>query len=235
MLVGVATGYAWSLKVYISMGSVRVRCEYAAVRYGKEVCVKELKEGSKAPAFSLKDRQGKPVSLGALTSDFTVLYFYPKDNTPGCTIEAQEFSKALREFATKKAIVIGVSGGDEKTKTTFCKKYGLTVTLVSDSDFKVSRAYGVYGDKKFMGRVFKGIHRKTFVVDKKGVIRRVFSSVKPEGHAKEVLAAIDQLRASSKLKTSGKKVAGVRRISAPTKTRKPVKKTTAKNNRKRSS
>ena len=212
------------------MGSVAVRValERAIVRNSEEVCVKELKEGAKAPGFSLKDRKGKLVSLGSRASDYTVIYFYPKDNTPGCTIEAQEFSRTLRQFAAKKASVIGVSGGDEKTKTTFCEKYGLTVSLVSDSDFKVSRAYGVYGDKKFMGRVFKGIHRKTFIVDKRGVIVRVFSSVKPEGHAQEVLAVIDQLKTPPKLARPAKKTANARRKTPAAKTKKIIKKTASR-------
>jgi len=205
----------------------------ASVRCSLEVLVKELKEGSKAPTFSLKDRDQNQVSLGASGSDFTIVYFYPKDNTPGCTIEAQEFSEVLREFAARKASVIGVSGGDEKTKTVFCKKYKLTVPLVSDSNFKVSRAYGVYGDKKFMGRVFKGIHRKTFIVDKKGIIVRVFSTVKPEGHAREVLAAIDQLRVSSKLKTPRRKASNYRTDGSPTKAKKTTTKVAPGHARKR--
>lgn len=164
----------------------------------------QVREGAKAPKFALRDKDGNSHGIGKAQSDFTVLYFYPKDDTPGCTIEAQEFSKNLKSFASRKASVIGVSGGDEKSKEKFCKKYKLEVPLVSDTDFAVSRAYGVYGDKKFMGRVYKGIHRKTFIVDKSGVVARVFDSVKPEGHAEEVLEALDSLRrpgAASKSKT----------------------------------
>jgi len=153
-----------------------------------------IKEGAKAPQFKLQDKDGESIGLGAGKADYTVVYFYPKDNTPGCTIEAQEFSKSLKLFQARKAAVVGISGGDERSKEKFCEKYSLSVPLVSDSDFKVSRAYGVYGDKKFMGRVFKGIHRKTFIVDKRGVVVKVFDSVKPEGHAQEVLEALDELR-----------------------------------------
>jgi len=123
-----------------------------------------------------------------------VLYFYPKDDTPGCTIEAKEFSKTLKEFRARNASVIGVSGGDQRSKEKFCAKHSLSVPLVSDSDFKVSRAYGVYGDKKFMGRSFKGIFRKTFILDSKGTVVKVFEAVKPEGHASEVLRAIDAIK-----------------------------------------
>jgi peroxiredoxin Q/BCP len=90
--------------------------------------------------------------------------------------------------------VVGISGGDEKSKAKFCAKHSLEVCLVSDTDFEVSEAYGVYGVKKFMGRTFNGIHRKTFVVDSRGVIAHVFSTVKPEGHAAEVLGVVDELR-----------------------------------------
>lgn len=153
-----------------------------------------MKEGAKAPQFTLLDKDGNAVSLGMAKSDFTVLYFYPKDSTPGCTIEAQEFSRSLKDFKARKTAVIGISGGDQKSKEKFCEKYSLSVPLVSDEDFAVSKAYKVYGDKKFMGRTFKGIHRKTFIIDKRGVVARVFDTVKPEGHAREVLAALDELR-----------------------------------------
>jgi peroxiredoxin Q/BCP len=156
--------------------------------------MKGIREGAKAPTFKLQDKDGSTYGVGATKSDFTVLYFYPKDDTPGCTIEAQDFSKNLKDFKTRKATVIGVSGGDKKTKQKFCSKYGLTVPLVSDADFSVSRAYGAYGEKKFMGRAYKGIFRKTFIVDSKGTIARIFDSVKPEGHAREVLKALDELR-----------------------------------------
>lgn len=157
----------------------------------------QVREGAKAPKFALRDKDGRSHGVGKAQADFTVLYFYPKDDTPGCTIEAKEFSKNLRDFKNRNAAVIGISGGDEKSKAKFCKKYKLEVPLVSDTDFAVSRAYGVYGDKKFMGRVYKGIHRKTFIVDKSGVVARVFDSVKPEGHAEEVLEALDSLKKGS--------------------------------------
>jgi peroxiredoxin Q/BCP len=160
----------------------------------------ELPVGAKAPKFELQNKDGDMVKSFWATSDFTVLYFYPKDNTPGCTIEAKEFSDSLSAFRARRAAVIGVSGGDDRSKLTFCEKHALTVCLVSDSDFEVSKAYGVFGQKKFMGRTFNGIHRKTFIVDSRGVIAHVFSTVKPEGHANEVLRVIDGLR-----KPSGRK------------------------------
>ncbi len=152
----------------------------------------KLKEGSKAPKFNLQDKDGESYGVGVTKADYTVLFFYPKDNTPGCTIEAKEFSDAVATFKRRKIALIGISGGDAKSKAKFCEKQSLTVPLVSDTDFTVSQAYGVYGDKKFMGRSFKGIHRTTFVVDAKGVVVGVFESVKPQGHAKEILEFIEQ-------------------------------------------
>ncbi len=176
----------------------------------------QVREGAKAPKFALCDKDGKSHGVGKAQADFTVLYFYPKDDTPGCTIEAKEFSKNLKDFKNRNAAVIGISGGDEKSKEKFCKKYKLEVPLVSDTDFSVSRAYGVYGDKKFMGRVYKGIHRKTFIVDKSGVIARVFDSVKPEGHAEEVLEALDSLRkkgSSQKVKVKAPAAKAAKKVS----------------------
>lgn len=152
-----------------------------------------LKVGQTAPRFSLKDKDGKAHSLDTSKAEYTVLYFYPKDDTPGCTLEAKEFSQFIEKFASRNVRVVGVSGGDEKTKAKFCAKYSLKVPLVSDSDFKVAKAYGAYGTKKFMGRTFQGIFRKTFLVDKAGKIARIFDTVKPEGHAEEVLTAIEEL------------------------------------------
>lgn len=155
--------------------------------------MKLLKRGEKAPGFSLEDKDGSLHDLGG-DGDFTVLFFYPKDNTPGCAIEAKEFSDAMQNFVVRKIKVLGISGGDSKSKTKFCDKYGLVVQMVSDSDFAVSKAYGVYGEKKFMGRVFDGIHRTTFIIDKAGTIRHVFQRVKPKGHAQEVLDVIEDLK-----------------------------------------
>ena len=155
----------------------------------------ELRVGSKAPMFRLNDKDGASHGIGTGDAPFTVVFFYPKDNTPGCTVEAQEFSAALKEFARRGAKVIGISGGDAKTKEKFCSKYDLTIDLVSDSDFAVSKAYGVYGDKKFMGRTYQGIFRTTFVVDSTGKIAAILSDVTPKGHAREVLEALDALAA----------------------------------------
>ena len=148
----------------------------------------------KAKQFKLKDKDGKTWSLKDFDEDFLVLYFYPKDNTPGCTIEARDFQKSLGQFKRLSAKVIGISGGDEKTKTKFCDKHRLKFLLLSDTDFSVSKKYGVYGKKKFMGREYMGISRQTFVIDKKRNIIKVFEKVKPLGHAKEVLEFLKETK-----------------------------------------
>lgn len=137
--------------------------------------------------FSLQDKTGKTYSLKDFDSDFIVLYFYPKDNTPGCTIEAKEFSNNIEEFKKVNAQVIGISGGSEKTKTKFCEKHDLKVLLLSDPDFSVSKSYGVYGEKSFLGKKYFGISRVTFIIDKNKNIIKTYTKVKPITHATEVL------------------------------------------------
>jgi peroxiredoxin Q/BCP len=187
-----------------------------------------LKIGQPAPRFSLKDKDGKPHSLGASKTEFTVLYFYPKDDTPGCTLEAKEFSKFIEKFKSRKVSVVGVSGGNDKTKAKFCEKYSLKVPLVSDTDFKVAKSYGAYGTKQFMGRSFQGIFRMTFLVDKSGMIARIFDSVKPEGHAEEVLVAIDELSKNGGLMKVASKPAVKKTLSKKTASKRPPAKRSAK-------
>ena len=150
-----------------------------------------IEEGKKAPAFALKDKDGKVHRLNGVEADFTVLFFYPKDNTPGCTIEAKSFSADVKKFQRQGAELIGISGGDEKTKEKFCNKHDLNVLLLSDSDFEVSKKYGVFGKKSFMGKTFQGIHRRTFVLDKTKKVIKVFEKVKPAVHSQEVLAFLE--------------------------------------------
>ena len=137
--------------------------------------------------FSLKDKNGKTYSLNDFNSNFIILYFYPKDNTPGCTIEAIQFSNHIKEFEELNAQVIGISGGDEKTKTKFCEKHNLKILLLSDPDFSVSKAYGVYGEKSFMGKKYFGISRVTFILDKNKKIIKTYTKVKPPFHSSEVI------------------------------------------------
>ena len=151
-----------------------------------------LEENSIAPDFSLKDKDGKIHKLSDIKSKYIVLYFYPKDDTPGCTIEANSFNRNIEKFKNADAEVIGISGGNEKTKKNFCTKYGLNITLLSDSDFEISKKYGVFKEKNFFGRRINSIGRITFII-KNGKIIKVFRKVYPDRHIQEVL---DFLKAS---------------------------------------
>ena len=151
-----------------------------------------LKEGEQAPDFSLRDKDGEIHSLNEVNSDYVIVYFYPKDNTPGCTIEAKDFSRDKKEFDKLNTTVIGISGGDEKSKTKFCEKQNIKVLLLSDSDFSVSNNYGVYGEKSFMGRKYMGISRWTFVLNKNHKIIKIYDKVKPGIHSEEVLEFIKE-------------------------------------------
>ena len=146
-----------------------------------------LTVGKKVPDFKLSDKTGKSFSLAEISKGIKVLYFYPKDDTPGCTIEAKEFSDALPLFKKKNAVVVGISGGNDKTKLKFCEKYKLGHLLLSDPEFKTSKSFGTFGKKKFMGREYEGIFRRTFIVDDKNTLVKVFDDVSPKGHAAEVL------------------------------------------------
>lgn len=151
-------------------------------------------ENKKAPSFKLKNKDNKIISLNDIKSDYIVVYFYPKDNTSGCTIEAKMFSKDLNKFKKINTGIIGISGGDEKTKTKFIEKNNLKITLLSDHEFKVSSKYGVYGEKKMMGRTYMGIKRTTFILDKNKKIIKIFNKVKPLIHSKEVYDFIVNLK-----------------------------------------
>jgi peroxiredoxin Q/BCP len=152
--------------------------------------MKELKIGSKAPDFSLKDKDDNTTSLNEIDSDFVVVYFYPKDMTKGCTLEAKGFNDDLQKYEKLNIKIIGVSSGNNESKKKFCEKNNLELTLLSDTNFSVSKEYGVYGKKKFMGREYLGISRTTFILDKYLKIIRIFNKVKPIGHSKQVLEFI---------------------------------------------
>jgi len=149
---------------------------------------KELVEGDAAPDFALNDAAGEKVKL----SDFknkknVVLYFYPKDMTPGCTQEACDFSANLAKFNKKDAVILGLSFDSEASHQKFILKNGLKIRLLSDPDKKAANAYGVYQEKSLYGRKFMGIVRSTFVIDKKGKIKKIFPKVKVNGHWEAVL------------------------------------------------
>ena len=149
-----------------------------------------LKPGDKAPEFTAPNQDGKNVSLSDFPGKHVVLYFYPRDDTPGCTKEACGFRDVWDEFGKKGALVVGVSTDPVKAHTKFIAKFKLPFVLLSDEDKRIVQAYGVWGEKRFMGRKYLGTHRVTFLIDPEGKIKRVWPGVKPEEHAQEVLAAI---------------------------------------------
>jgi len=153
----------------------------------------KLEVGKTAPDFSLKDKDSNTISLNEIDSEHTIIYFYPKDNTPGCTIEANDFTSHQKDFNKLNTKIIGISGGDEKSKEKFCMTHNIKITLLSDPDFKTSTKYGVYGEKSFMGRKFMGIKRFTFILDKNKKIIKIYPNVKAKDHAEEVLEFIKNL------------------------------------------
>jgi thioredoxin-dependent peroxiredoxin len=148
-----------------------------------------LKEGTAAPNFTAKSGNGETVRLKDLRGRKVVLYFYPKDDTPGCTKEACSFRDEFSDFKKSGIEVLGVSPQSEASHKKFSAKYELPFTLLVDPDHAIADAYGVWGEKKFMGRTYMGVKRMTFLIDEKGKIKKVFEKVKPEEHAREVLAA----------------------------------------------
>ncbi|CAI4031532.1 putative peroxiredoxin bcp [Nitrospira tepida] len=151
---------------------------------------KELASGDAAPEFALPDQSGKPVSLKSLKGKQVVLYFYPKDDTPGCTKEACGFRDSMARLTKSGAVVIGVSLDGKEAHQKFIAKYSLPFTLLSDEDAAVAKAYGVYKQKNMYGKKYWGIERSTFVIDEKGKIKEVFRKVKVDGHVDEVLASL---------------------------------------------
>lgn len=153
--------------------------------------MKMLKEGDKAPDFGINDQNGKQHSLMDYKGKKIILYFYPKDLTPGCTVESCNLRDHYLELTNKGFEVIGVSADDEKKHQRFIAKHDLPFPLLADVDKKVINAYGVWGPKKFMGRTFDGIHRTTFVIDEKGVIEKVITKVKTKDHTRQILEELN--------------------------------------------
>jgi thioredoxin-dependent peroxiredoxin len=155
--------------------------------------VKGPKEGSAAPDFDLPTDGTGRVSLKALRGKAVVLYFYPRDDTPGCTKEACGFNDALPDFSRVKAEIIGVSKDKEASHAKFRGKYGLKFQLAADTELKVAQAYGVWIEKSLYGRKYMGMDRATFLIDKQGIVRRVWRGVKVPGHVEQVLEAARSL------------------------------------------
>jgi thioredoxin-dependent peroxiredoxin len=149
--------------------------------------------GRKAPAFRLNDQNGTTHTLGDYAGRPVVLYFYPKDDTPGCTTESCAFQDNLPKFKSGKAAVLGVSILDEKSKAKFAEKYGLKFPLLADADHDVAEKYGVWQEKSRYGRKYMGIVRTTFLIGPDGKVAKRWDNVKVEGHAEEVLQAVKEL------------------------------------------
>ena len=149
-----------------------------------------LKMGMKAPDFILSDKDGNKVSLSDQLGKKVILYFYPKDNTPGCTRQACAFASAYEEFKKRGAVVIGISRDSVASHAKFAEKYSLPFILLSDPDLDAIKAYGVWQEKKMYGKTSMGVIRTTFVIDEAGNIERIMPKVKPDTNAQEILAEL---------------------------------------------
>lgn len=152
----------------------------------------DLKEGDVAPDFSLSSSLGKSISLKDYRGKKLILYFYPKDDTPGCTKEACTFRDELKKFEKANAVILGVSSDDLDSHQKFIDKYNLSFPLLSDTDTKVSQTYGTYKLKSMYGKKYWGIVRTTFLIDERGKIEKIFPKVKVEGHSEELLALLQK-------------------------------------------
>lgn len=150
-----------------------------------------LEVGTKAPDFTLKNQEGQEVSLSQFAGNRVVLYFYPRDNTPGCTRQACGFAQNYEGFTQRDVVVIGVSKDSVASHLKFAQKYELPFVLLSDPDLEAIQAYGVWQEKKLYGKVSMGVVRTTYVIDPQGVIEKVMPKVKPDTNAAEILAYLD--------------------------------------------
>jgi peroxiredoxin Q/BCP len=152
---------------------------------------KELKEGDAAPEISLATDEGTKFQLSGLKGKNVVLYFYPKADTPGCTKEACEFRDTSKKFTKSNTVIVGVSPDTDAAQAKFKTKFDLPFTLLADVDHHAAEDYGVWKEKSMYGRKYMGVERTTFVIDTAGKIKKIFPKVKVDGHAEEVLAALD--------------------------------------------
>lgn len=146
-----------------------------------------LKKGDKAPEFKVINELGEQMTLADFSGKKLVLFFYPKDSTPGCTVESCNLRDHYTDLKIKGFEVLGVSADDEASHQKFINKYELPFHLLADTEKDMLNAYGVWGPKKFMGRIYDGIHRTTFVIDENGIIERVFTKVKTKEHSEQIL------------------------------------------------
>ena len=151
-----------------------------------------LKEGDKAPEFTLPDKDGNMVSLSDFKGQKVVVYFYPKDSTPGCTRQACAFKGAMGMYEAMGIKVIGISKDSQKSHTNFTNKYELNFTLLSDPELEAIQAFGVWQEKKMYGKVSMGVVRSTFVIDENGVIEKVYPKAKPDTNAEEILTYLKE-------------------------------------------
>ena len=151
-----------------------------------------LKEGDPAPGFSAIDQYGKEIKLSDYTGRKVILYFYPKDNTPGCNAEACNLRDNHEALNTQGFDVIGVSADKLESHVKFTDKFGLPFRLIPDTEKEIIKAYGVWGPKKFMGKVYDGIHRSTFVIDGNGIIEKIFTKVKTKEHTEQILESFSK-------------------------------------------
>jgi len=153
-----------------------------------------VEENKKAPAFSLKDQDNKDVSLNDFKGENIVLYFYPKDNTSGCTKEACNFRDDFPDFKKLKAVILGISPDSVSSHKKFAGKFDLPFRLLSDEKKLVLEKYGVWKEKSMYGRKYMGVERSTFIIDKTGKVKKIFRKVKVDGHNKEVMEALKELK-----------------------------------------
>lgn len=159
--------------------------------------MKVLKAGDLAPDFSLQDQDEKQTRLSDFRGNWVVLYFYPKDNTPGCTIEANDFTKLAKDFEKMNAVVLGVSPDSCESHAKFVAGHKLKIDLLSDPDKKILQTYGVWQEKQFMGNKYMGVARTTFLIDPDGKIAYVWDSVKAMGHAQAVKEKLQEIQKTS--------------------------------------
>ena len=149
-----------------------------------------IKEGKEAPDFELMDQEGMLHKLSDYKGKVVILYFYPKDDTPGCTVEACNFRDNFGVFKAAGVAILGISPDSVKSHAKFQQKHSLPFTLLADEDHKVCEVYGVWGPKKFMGKEYNGVYRTTYIIDEQGLIKKTFENVKPDEHAQEILSLL---------------------------------------------